>query len=96
MALQALTGGSAGASGTPLHQPGSIEEKIIALIDLDLRPAVAQDGGDIRFDRFADGIVYIEMQGSCNGCPSSTATLKMGIETRMREAFPEVLEVVQI
>ncbi|MEK7689489.1 MAG: NifU family protein, partial [Bdellovibrionota bacterium] len=75
---------------------GSIEEKIIALIDLDLRPAVAQDGGDIRFDRFADGIVYIEMQGSCNGCPSSTATLKMGIETRMREAFPEVLEVVQI
>lgn len=54
------------------------------------------DGGDIVFDRFDNGIVYLYMQGSCAGCPSSTATLKMGIETRLKQAVPEVQEVVSL
>lgn len=73
-----------------------IEMKIRNILDQEIRPAVAMDGGDITFDRFEDGIVYVQMQGSCAGCPSSTATLKDGIETRLREMVPEVLEVVQI
>ncbi|MGZ3662796.1 MAG: NifU family protein, partial [Bdellovibrionota bacterium] len=62
----------------------------------DIRPAVAMDGGDIVFDRFDAGVVYVYMQGSCAGCPSSTATLKMGIETRLKQAVPEVIEVVSL
>ena len=58
--------------------------------------AVAQDGGDITLDRFENGIAYVHMKGSCSGCPSSTATLKMGIESRLRESIPEVLEVVSV
>lgn len=73
-----------------------IEKKIREILDTEIRPAVAMDGGDIQFDRFEDGIVYVYMQGSCAGCPSSTATLKMGIETRLRDAIPEVTEVVSI
>ncbi len=58
-----------------------------------MRPAVAQDGGDIIFDGFEDGVVYLHMQGSCSGCPSSTATLKAGIENMLRHYVPEVVEV---
>jgi Fe-S cluster biogenesis protein NfuA len=54
------------------------------------------DGGDITLDRVENGTVYVHMQGSCSGCPSSTATLRMGIETRLREAFPELVEVVAV
>ena len=54
------------------------------------------DGGDITLDRFEDGIVYLNMRGSCAGCPSSTMTLKMGIETRLRDAIPEVNGVVAV
>jgi Fe-S cluster biogenesis protein NfuA len=60
----------------------------------EIRPAVAMDGGDIVFDRYEDGRVYLHMQGSCSGCPSSTYTLKEGIETRLREAIPEIQEVI--
>jgi Fe-S cluster biogenesis protein NfuA len=74
----------------------AIETKIKEILDQEIRPAVAMDGGDITFDRFEDGIVYVHMQGSCAGCPSSTATLKDGIESRLRDAIPEVMEVVQI
>lgn len=74
----------------------AIEMKIKEILDQEIRPAVAMDGGDISFDRFEDGIVYVHMQGSCAGCPSSTATLKDGIETRLRDAIPEVLEVVSV
>jgi Fe-S cluster biogenesis protein NfuA len=63
------------------------------LLETRVRPAVAQDGGDIIFEEFADGIVYLHMQGSCSGCPSSTATLKAGIENMLRHYIPEVLEV---
>ena len=58
-----------------------------------MRPMVAQDGGDIVFDRFENGIVYLEMRGACSGCPSSTLTLKSGIENMLRHYVPEVLEV---
>jgi Fe-S cluster biogenesis protein NfuA len=67
--------------------------QIKELLDTRIRPAVAQDGGDIVFDRFDDGVVYLHMQGSCSGCPSSTATLKMGIENLLRHYVPEVVEV---
>ena len=62
-------------------------------IDTRVRPAVAQDGGDIVFHDFDDGVVYLEMHGSCSGCPSSTATLKAGIENMLRYYIPEVREV---
>jgi Fe-S cluster biogenesis protein NfuA len=88
---------SADISTTHAGQGASdIEEKIRDILDRDIRPAVAMDGGDITFERFEDGIVYLHMQGSCSGCPSSTATLKMGIETRLKDAIPEVSEVVAI
>jgi len=75
---------------------GDMEQKIVKILDEEIRPAVAMDGGDITFDRFEEGIVYVHMKGSCAGCPSSTATLKMGIENRLKEAIPEVLEVVAL
>ena len=77
-------------------ETAEIETRIKEILDQEIRPAVAMDGGDITFDRFEDGIVYLHMQGSCSGCPSSTATLKDGIETRLRDAIPEVTEVVSV
>ncbi len=73
-----------------------IENKIREILDREIRPAVAMDGGDITFEKFENGVVYLYLQGSCSGCPSSTMTLKMGIETRLREAIPEVQEVVSV
>jgi Fe-S cluster biogenesis protein NfuA len=67
--------------------------QIRELLDTRIRPAVAQDGGDIVFHSFEDGIVYLKMQGACSGCPSSTATLKSGIENMLRHYVPEVTEV---
>lgn len=80
------------------HKGGSseIENKIREILDNEIRPAVAMDGGDITFEKFESGVVYVYLQGACSGCPSSTATLKMGIETRLREAIPEVNEVVAV
>jgi Fe-S cluster biogenesis protein NfuA len=71
----------------------AIVRQIKELIETRVRPAVAQDGGDIVFRGFEDGIVYLHMQGSCSGCPSSTATLKHGIENMLRYYVPEVQEV---
>jgi Fe-S cluster biogenesis protein NfuA len=70
--------------------------QIKELLDAKVRPAVAQDGGDIVFHGFERGIVYLSMKGACAGCPSSTATLKMGIENMLRYYIPEVVEVRQI
>lgn len=70
-----------------------LDKKIKELIDTRVRPAVAQDGGDIIYKGFEDGIVYLHMQGACAGCPSSTATLKHGIENMLRHYIPEVTEV---
>ncbi|WP_273689585.1 NifU family protein [Ketogulonicigenium vulgare] len=74
-------------------EDGAIVEQIKELLDTRVRPAVAQDGGDITFHGFDRGVVYLHMQGSCAGCPSSTLTLKMGIENLLRHYIPEVLEV---
>ena len=70
--------------------------RIRRVLDEEVRPAVAMDGGDIVFSDFRDGIVELYMHGSCSGCPSSTATLKHGIETRLRELIPEVQGVVAL
>jgi len=67
--------------------------QIKELLDTRVRPAVAQDGGDIIFDSFENGVVYLHMQGACSGCPSSTMTLKHGIENMLRHYIPEVMEV---
>jgi Fe-S cluster biogenesis protein NfuA len=73
-----------------------IERKIREILDNEVRPAVAMDGGDITFEKYEAGVVYVYLQGSCSGCPSSTMTLKMGIENRLREAIPEIQEVVAV
>ena len=83
----------AGAEAVSLEGETEIEAQIRDLLDTRVRPAVAQDGGDIVFQRFEEGVVYLHMQGSCSGCPSSTATLKMGIENLLRHYVPEVTEV---
>lgn len=74
-------------------EDNEVVRQIIELLDTRVRPAVAQDGGDIVFRSFEDGVVYLHMQGACSGCPSSTATLKMGIENMLRHYIPEVVEV---
>lgn len=100
------------ALGAPVFAPGfdpavsqapagggdvsEIEKKIREVLDNEIRPAVAMDGGDITFGRYDDGIVYLQLQGSCSSCPSSVATLKMGVETRLKEVIPEIKEVVQM
>lgn len=81
--------------GHALHDgpDGEIVNQIKELLDTRVRPAVAQDGGDITFHGFDRGVVYLHMQGACAGCPSSTLTLKMGIENLLRHYIPEVVEV---
>ncbi len=80
-------------SATPEDQ--EIEKRIREILDNEIRPAVAMDGGDITFGKYENGIVYLSLQGSCSSCPSSTATLKMGVETRLKEVIPQIREVVQ-
>ncbi len=75
------------------EEDSEVVAQIKELLDTRVRPAVAQDGGDIVFQGFEDGVVFLHMQGACAGCPSSTATLKMGIENMLRHYIPEVLEV---
>ena len=87
-----------GENHSPTHAEhegpdGQIVEQIKELLDTRVRPAVAQDGGDITFHGYDNGIVYLHMQGACAGCPSSTMTLKMGIENLLKHFIPEVLEV---
>ena len=85
----AAQGGHAAHHGEDSEIVGQIKE----LLDTRVRPAVAQDGGDITFHGFDRGVVYLHMQGACAGCPSSTLTLKMGIENLLRHYIPEVVEV---
>ncbi len=75
---------------------GEIEKKIIKILDQKIRPAVARDGGDIKFKEFRDGVVMVQLQGSCSGCPSSTMTLKQGVQNLLCHYLPEVKEVVAI
>jgi Fe-S cluster biogenesis protein NfuA len=97
-----LTGGAAAGgaqtgddvtTGGVTEDDDAVTAQIKELIETRVRPAVAQDGGDIVFRSFEDGIVYLHMQGSCAGCPSSTATLRHGIENMLRYYVPEVIEV---
>jgi Fe-S cluster biogenesis protein NfuA len=73
-----------------------IEKKIVKILDQKIRPAVAKDGGDIKFKEFKDGIVKVQLQGSCSGCPSSTMTLKQGVQNLLCHYLPEVKEVVAV
>ena len=73
-----------------------IEKKIVKILDQKIRPAVARDGGDIKFIEFKNGIVKVQLQGSCSGCPSSTMTLKQGVQNLLCHYLPEVKEVVAI
>ena len=73
-----------------------LEQKIIKILDQKIRPAVARDGGDIKFKEFKDGVVKVQLQGSCSGCPSSTMTLKQGVQNLLCHYLPEVKEVVAI
>ncbi|WP_440935481.1 NifU family protein [Candidatus Pelagibacter sp.] len=70
-----------------------IEKKIVKILDEKIRPAVAKDGGDIKFKEFRDGIVKVQLQGSCSGCPSSTMTLKQGVQNLLCHYLPEVKKV---
>jgi Fe-S cluster biogenesis protein NfuA len=92
---QPVIEGEAGSVGHAEHSgpDAEIVVQIKELLDTRVRPAVAQDGGDITFHGFDRGVVYLHMQGACAGCPSSTMTLKMGIENLLRHYIPEVLEV---
>ena len=94
MSGQPLLNADARTSG---HAESDDDDELVTqikeLLDTRVRPAVAQDGGDILFHGFKRGVVYLRLQGSCSGCPSSTATLKAGIESMLRHYIPEVIEV---
>ena len=98
---QALFPKSAPAAGlvagaSVVGDTGDIEKKIQAVLDNEIRPAVAMDGGDIIFYGYRDGVVTLHLQGSCSSCPSSIMTLKMGVENRLKSLIPEVREVNQV
>ncbi len=73
-----------------------IEKKIIKILETKVRPAVARDGGDIKFKEFKDGVVTVSLQGSCSGCPSSTMTLKQGVQNLLCHYIPEIKEVIAV
>tara|TARA_B100001123_G_scaffold317765_1_gene356091 strand:- start:12 stop:557 length:546 start_codon:yes stop_codon:yes gene_type:complete len=71
-----------------------IEKQIVQILDTKIRPAVARDGGDIKFEEYKNGVVKVKLQGSCSGCPSSTMTLKQGVQNLLCHYVPEVKEVI--
>ena len=71
-----------------------IEQKIVKILDQKIRPAIAKDGGDIKFKEFKNGVVKVQLQGSCSGCPSSILTLKQGVQNLLRHYLPEIKEVI--
>ena len=73
-----------------------IEKKIISILETKVRPAVAKDGGDIKFKEFKNGVVTVNLQGSCSGCPSSTMTLKQGVQNLLCHYIPEIKEVIAV
>lgn len=84
------------ATFTKTFDDNGVSAQIMELINTRVRPAILQDGGDIIFEHFDNGVVYVRMQGACVGCPSSTATLKMGIERMLKHFVPSVQSVEQI
>lgn len=87
------TGAAGGAHYDINPEDDELTQRIKELLNTRVRPAVAMDGGDIQFHEFRDGVVYVHMRGACAGCPSSTMTLKAGIENMLRHYIPEVIEV---
>lgn len=87
---------AAAAMATSADDDDSVGGRVKKLIETRVRPAVARDGGDIVFDRFDEGIVYLRMKGACAGCPSATVTLKNGVEAMLKAYVPEVLAVRQV
>ena len=83
-------------SNEPNGDFDEIEKKIIHILETKVRPAVAKDGGDIKFKEYKDGKVKVELQGSCSGCPSSTMTLKQGVQNLLSHYIPEVKEVLAV
>ena len=77
-------------------QLSEIEKKIIKILETKIRPAVARDGGDIKFKKYNNGIVTVQLQGSCSGCPSSIMTLKQGVQNLLCHYIPEIKEVITI
>ena len=73
-----------------------IEKQIVKILETKIRPAVARDGGDIKFKEYKDGVVTVNLQGSCSGCPSSTMTLKQGVQNLLCHYIPEIKEVIAI
>jgi NFU1 iron-sulfur cluster scaffold homolog, mitochondrial len=87
----------AGANVTPeAEAPSPLDQQIRDILDREIRPAVAMDGGDVTFVSFKEGIVKLHLKGSCSSCPSAMMTLKMGVENRLRSLIPEIKEVVQV
>ncbi len=84
------------AAEGPQSGDGEVERKIREILDNEIRPAVAMDGGDITFYGYQDGVVTLHLQGSCSSCPSSVLTLKMGVERQLQALVPEVREVVAV
>ncbi|MDX9689134.1 MAG: NifU family protein [Proteobacteria bacterium] len=89
-------GGALSTSTATTESSGDVESQIRDLLDKRVRPAVAQDGGDVVFEKYEDGVVYLRLRGACAGCPSATATLKFGIEQMLRHFIPEVQEVRRV
>jgi len=78
------------------HPQGKVVERIRKVLDEEIRPSVAMDGGDVIFAGFEDGVVEVYLQGACQGCPSASATLRFGIEARLKEEVPEVTSVISV
>ena len=93
----AVTAGpTTGPTPSPSTENTEVEEKIRTILDNEIRPAVAMDGGDVVFYSYENGIVKLHLQGACSSCPSSIMTLKAGVENRLKMEIPEIKEVVQI
>jgi Fe-S cluster biogenesis protein NfuA len=100
-AIKAFVASGEDALGPAYEASASVDEgdvvgKIRRILEEQVRPAVAMDGGDVVFAGYSDGVVEVHLQGSCAGCPSSTATLRFGIEQRLREEVPEVTKVISV
>ncbi len=88
--------GAMGVADSSTVDDAPVVKTIKQILDTEIRPAVAMDGGDIVFQRYEDNRLYLYMQGSCSGCPSSMMTLKQGVEARLKEAVPELIEVIAL
>ena len=93
---QLITGAGQTRKNNINEHKKEIKKKIVKILDQKIRPAVARDGGDIKFKEYKDGVVKVQLQGSCSGCPSSTMTLKQGVQNLLCHYLPEVKEVIAI